>query len=94
MAEPQQSSLPPGRAATPVAAGDPDRSFKAGATLLALLNVACGVFAYLAEKGVWNKDLDFAIAFTLLGIIFIGIFALAGLDSRTRTENQDWEYHH
>jgi hypothetical protein len=75
-------------------AKDNDRAFKAGAVLLILANVLCGVFAGLAGKKVWNEDLDYAIAFTFLGLIFIGIFALAYVDSSTREDPGDWEYHH
>ena len=76
------------------AAPDNNRPFKAGATLLILANIACGVFAFLAGKEIGNKHVDFAIAFTMLGVVFLGIFALAAVDSRTRQDPDDWEYHH
>ena len=70
------------------------RAFKAGAVLLILANIVCGVFAVLAGQNVWNKDADYAISFTFLGLIFIGIFVLAYVDSSSREDPDDWEYHH
>jgi hypothetical protein len=68
--------------------------FKAGATLLILANITCGVFAFLAGQKIGNKNVDFAIAFTFLGLVVVGIFALAAVDTKTRSEQRDWEFHH
>ena len=68
--------------------------FKAGAFLLIVANIICGLFAFFAEQGIGNKHADFAVSFTFLGLVFIGIFVLASIDLRTRTEHPDWEYHH
>ncbi|MDX6284534.1 MAG: hypothetical protein QOG53_19 [Frankiales bacterium] len=69
--------------------------FKAGAILLILANILCGVFAFFAGQKWGNDHVDFAISFTFLGLVVVGIFALAFVDSATRREDrQDWEGPH
>ena len=58
--------------------------FNAGALLLVLCVLICGVFAGLAGKEIGNKNVDFAISFAFLGIVVIGIFGLAWIDSSGR----------
>jgi hypothetical protein len=93
MSEQPPVPLNPGTGSA-VAPAKESPAFKAGAVLLILANIACGVFAFLAGQEVGNKNLNYAIAFTFLGIIFIGIFALAHVDNTTRREYHDWEFHH
>jgi drug/metabolite transporter (DMT)-like permease len=74
-------------------AGQPpkeSRAFVAGAVLLVLAMLACGVFAGLAGKHVGNKDLDFAIAFGFLGVVVTGIFGLAWLDTTTKSGDHEF----
>lgn len=68
--------------------------FKAGAVLLILANIICGLFAVLAEERIGSKNVDFAISFAFLGIVTIGIFVLAFIDNATRSEQDDWEPPH
>jgi hypothetical protein len=68
--------------------------FMAGAILVILANITCGVFAFLAEQKIGHKDLFFTISFTFLGLVVIGIFALAAIDTKTRNEQHDWEFEH
>jgi hypothetical protein len=66
------------------------KTFVRGAIGLIVVMIGCGVFAFLAGKEVGNKDVDFAIAFALLGVLVIGIFGLAWLDTTTKTGNHDF----
>jgi hypothetical protein len=67
--------------------------FIGGAVLLVLCILMCGVFAGLAGKKVGNEHVDFAIAFVFLGLVTLGIFALAWVDASTRGPDQGERLH-
>ena len=98
MAGTQRVPLESGSTATGLqarAAGRESPAFVAGSVLLVVCVLICGVFAGLAGKEVGDQDLMFVIAFVFLGIVTVGIFALAWVDMTTRsTARDDWEFHH
>jgi hypothetical protein len=69
------------------------RAFYAGAVLLVLAILLCGVFAGLAGKKIGNEHVDFAIAFAFLGLVTLGIFGLAWVDATTRGPDQNERQH-
>jgi hypothetical protein len=71
----------------------PSRAFAAGATLLILAILVCGFFAGLAGKKIGNEHVEFIIAFIFLGIVVIGIFGLAWVDSNSRGPDQGQRHH-
>jgi drug/metabolite transporter (DMT)-like permease len=95
MAGKQRASLDrgPTGADVPIRAAREPRAFVAGSWLLVLCVLACGVFAGLAGKEVGDKDTMFVIAFIFLGVVTIGIFALAWVDASTR-QDHGWEHRH
>ena len=71
---------------TPQASAKPkeSRRFIGGAVVLVFCILMCGVFAGLAGKKVGSEHVDFGIAFAFLGLVTIGIFALAWVDASSR----------
>jgi hypothetical protein len=66
------------------------RAFVGGAVVLVIIMLTCGVFAGLAGKHIGNKDVDFAIAFAFLGLLVVGIFTLAWLDTTTKSGDHEF----
>ena len=78
---------------TPKPAGD-STAFRRGAVLLTLCVLTSGTFAGLAGEEVGNQDLMFTLAFIFLGIVTVGIFALAWVDSSSRPKDQPRDFAH
>ena len=69
------------------------RQFVAGAWLLVLTILGCGFFAGLAGKKVGDEHTMFIIAFVLLGIVVLEIFALAFADMSARGPEERQAHH-